>query len=64
MQKKTVCLIINAYYRANIIPIALELNMLSYPDLYVYVCASNMDKVVYKLNAFSTLECSVHCFSI
>jgi hypothetical protein len=28
MQKKTVCLIINAYYRANIIPIALELNML------------------------------------
>lgn len=64
MQKKTVCLIINAYYLANIIPIALEPNTLKYPDLYVYVCVSNMEKVVNKPNAFSTLKCFVCCISM
>ena len=64
MQKKAIRMINNAHYLAHVKPIALELNVLLLPDLYVYVCAINMYKAVNKLNALSTLKCFVRTVSV
>jgi hypothetical protein len=64
MQKKAIRLIVNTHYLAHVKPIALELNILLLPDLYAYLCAINMYKVVNNLNALSTLKCFVRCVSV
>jgi hypothetical protein len=64
VQKQAIRLIINTHHLAHVKPIALELNILLLPDLYVYICAINMYKVVNNLNALSTFKCFLRSVSV